>query len=56
MSPISSQFHAPWMEEPAAYDDTYASSLLKPETELRLWDEDEWALRILKQYINLKQG
>ena len=53
MSPNSHEPRVALTEEPAAYDDTYGSSLSKPETELRLWDEDEWAISILNQYIGL---
>ncbi|KAG7007774.1 FAD-dependent monooxygenase [Physcia stellaris] len=49
MSPNSDRSHVAWTEEPAAYDDTYGRSISKPETELRLWDEDEWAMNILNQ-------
>ena len=56
MSPNSSDTHVVWTEEPATYEDTYDSSLSKPETELRLWDEDEWAIGILNQYIDLRRG
>lgn len=53
MSPNSNDSHVTWTEEPAGYDDTYGSSLSKPEAELRPWDEDEWAIGILNQYIGL---
>ena len=56
MSPNSTESRVAWTEEPAAYDDTYGSRLSKPETELRLWDEDEWAMSILNQYIGLDIG
>ncbi|KAL8794974.1 MAG: hypothetical protein Q9195_002556 [Heterodermia aff. obscurata] len=49
MSSKSNEFDVARTEEPATYDDTYAGSLSKPETDLRLWDEDEWAMGILNQ-------
>ena len=41
MSLNSNESHVVRTEEPAAYDynDTHGNSLLKPETELHLWDE-----------------
>lgn len=48
MNPNSYDSHVAWTQEPAADES-------KPETELRLWDEDEWAIGILNQYISLQK-